>query len=145
MISLPLWWRLRCNITSCFAARLVPEGNRPHYMTDRASITDIFGGTEYLKLEEAFPHFIRQIELLLSTGELKASHAHCVTLYHNAFTCEADTLGSCGYVYIVIIPLNVKLFSLARKNVTTQRAAKPCPSPVTVWQMLLTTLWPYPE
>ncbi|MCP6198873.1 type IV toxin-antitoxin system YeeU family antitoxin, partial [Klebsiella pneumoniae] len=26
------------------------------------------------------------------------------TLYHNAFTCEADTLGSCGYVYIVIYP-----------------------------------------
>ncbi|EPQ1036356.1 type IV toxin-antitoxin system YeeU family antitoxin, partial [Enterobacter asburiae] len=27
-----------------------------------------------------------------------------VTLYHNGFTCEADTLGSCGYVYIVVYP-----------------------------------------
>ncbi|EKN3717771.1 type IV toxin-antitoxin system YeeU family antitoxin, partial [Yersinia enterocolitica] len=31
-------------------------------------------------------------------------HAHCVTLYLNSFTCEADTLGSCGYVYIAIYP-----------------------------------------
>ncbi|EIT3745205.1 type IV toxin-antitoxin system antitoxin YafW, partial [Escherichia coli] len=25
-------------------------------------------------------------------------------LYHNDLTCEADTLGSCGYVYIAIYP-----------------------------------------
>ncbi|AVE37691.1 TPA: type IV toxin-antitoxin system YeeU family antitoxin [Klebsiella quasipneumoniae subsp. quasipneumoniae] len=31
-------------------------------------------------------------------------HQHCVTLYHNGLTCEADTLGSCGYVYIAIYP-----------------------------------------
>ncbi|EOZ0623850.1 type IV toxin-antitoxin system YeeU family antitoxin, partial [Escherichia coli] len=31
-------------------------------------------------------------------------HEHCVTLYHNGLTCEADTLGSCGYVYIAIYP-----------------------------------------
>ncbi|HHL8231702.1 type IV toxin-antitoxin system YeeU family antitoxin, partial [Escherichia coli] len=24
--------------------------------------------------------------------------------YHNDLTCEADTLGSCGYVYIAIYP-----------------------------------------
>ncbi|HHA1445334.1 TPA: type IV toxin-antitoxin system YeeU family antitoxin, partial [Enterobacter ludwigii] len=24
--------------------------------------------------------------------------------YHNGFTCEADTLGSCGYVYIAVYP-----------------------------------------
>ncbi|WP_218792407.1 type IV toxin-antitoxin system YeeU family antitoxin, partial [Klebsiella pneumoniae] len=24
------------------------------------------------------------------------------TLYHNGFTCEADTLGSSGYVYIAV-------------------------------------------
>ncbi|WP_404880843.1 type IV toxin-antitoxin system YeeU family antitoxin, partial [Klebsiella pneumoniae] len=26
------------------------------------------------------------------------------TSYHNGFTCEADTLGSCGYVYIAVYP-----------------------------------------
>lgn len=98
------WWGLKPAAIPCFGARLVQEGNRLHYMADRASITGIFGDAECLKLEEAFPHFIRQIELSLNTGELKARHAHCVTLYHNAFTCEADTLGSCGYVYIVIYP-----------------------------------------
>ena len=37
---------------------------------------------------------------------LAALHSlqHCVTLYHNGLTCEADTLGSCGYVYIAIYP-----------------------------------------
>ncbi|MCP5768002.1 type IV toxin-antitoxin system YeeU family antitoxin, partial [Klebsiella pneumoniae] len=23
---------------------------------------------------------------------------------HNGYTCEADTLGSCGYVYIAVYP-----------------------------------------
>lgn len=39
-----------------------------------------------------------------TTERIISRHAHSVTLYHNAFTCEADTLGSCGYVYIVIYP-----------------------------------------
>ena len=59
---------------------------------------------ECRKLDETFPHFIRQMESMLTTGELSPHHAHCVTLYHNDLTCEADTLGSCGYVYIAIYP-----------------------------------------
>ena len=47
---------------------------------DRANITGKFGDAECLKLEEAFPHFIRQMELMLSTGELNPRHAHSVTL-----------------------------------------------------------------
>lgn len=46
------------------------------------------------------------------TAQGKSSHTravtgideHSVTLYHNGLTCEADTLGSCGYVYIAIYP-----------------------------------------
>jgi hypothetical protein len=57
-----------------------------------------------LKLDVAFPHFISQMESMLTTGEMNPRHAHCVTLYHNGFTCEADTLGSCGYVYIAVYP-----------------------------------------
>lgn len=71
---------------------------------DRANITGKFVDAECQKLEAAFLHFIRQMELMLSTGELNPRHAHCVTLYHNDLTCEADTLGSYGYVYIVIYP-----------------------------------------
>ena len=68
----------------------------------RASITGKFSEAECLKLDVAFPHFISQMESMLTTGEMNPRHAHCVTLYHNGFTCEADTLGSCGYVYIAV-------------------------------------------
>ncbi|MEW1216571.1 type IV toxin-antitoxin system YeeU family antitoxin [Escherichia coli] len=30
------WWGLPCTVTPCFGARLVQEGNRLHYLTDRA-------------------------------------------------------------------------------------------------------------
>ena len=36
--------------------------------------------------------------------ELNPRYQHCVTLYHPGLTCDADTLGSCGYVYIAIYP-----------------------------------------
>ncbi|MBJ9279353.1 type IV toxin-antitoxin system YeeU family antitoxin [Citrobacter amalonaticus] len=97
-------WGLQRNITPRLGARLVQEGNRLHYLADRASITGMFSDTECRKLDETFPHFIRQMESMLTTGELSPQRAHCVTLYHNDFTCEADTLGSCGYVYIAIYP-----------------------------------------
>jgi len=47
---------------------------------------------------------IGMLEHLLTTGELNPSQQHCVTIYHNGLTCEADTLGSHGYVYIAIYP-----------------------------------------
>ncbi|HDW1478922.1 TPA: type IV toxin-antitoxin system YeeU family antitoxin, partial [Enterobacter asburiae] len=47
---------------------------------------------------------MKQLELMLTTGELNPRHQHCVTLHHNGLTCEADTLGSHGYVYIAIYP-----------------------------------------
>ena len=97
-------WGLQRDITPRLGARLMQEGNRLHYLADRASITGKFSDTECLKLDFAFPHFISQMESMLTTGEMNPRHAHCVTLYHNGFTCEADTFGSCGYVYIGIYP-----------------------------------------
>ena len=82
----------------------IQEGNRLYYLADRASITGKFSDAECRKLDETFPHFISQMESMLTTGEMNPRHAHCVTLYHNGFTCEADTLGSCGYVYIAVYP-----------------------------------------
>ena len=29
---------------------------------------------------------------------------HTITLYAKGLTCEADTLGSCGYVYLAVYP-----------------------------------------
>ena len=99
-----LKWGLNRNVTPCFGARLVQEGNRLHYLADRVSITGEFSNAESLKLDEVFPRFISQMESMLTIGEMNPHHAHCVTLYHNGFTCEADTLGSCGYVYIAVYP-----------------------------------------
>ncbi|EHI1011202.1 type IV toxin-antitoxin system YeeU family antitoxin [Escherichia coli] len=95
-------WGLQRNITPCLGARLVQEGNRLHYLADRTSITGKFSDIECRKLDETFPHFIRQMESMLTTGEMNPHHAHYVILYHNGFTCEADTLGSCGYVYVAV-------------------------------------------
>ena len=97
-------WGLQRNITPRLGARLVQDRNRMHYLADRASITGKFSDAECLKLDVAFPHFISQMESMLTTGELNPRHPHCIALYHNGFTCEADPLGSCGYVYIAVYP-----------------------------------------
>lgn len=97
-------WDLHRDITPRLGARLVQEGNRLHYLADRASIIGKFSDVECLKLDVTFPHFISQMESMLTTGEMNPRYAHCFTLYHNSFTCEADTLGSCGYVYIAVYP-----------------------------------------
>ncbi|EOW7690566.1 type IV toxin-antitoxin system YeeU family antitoxin, partial [Escherichia coli] len=36
------WWGLPCTVTPCFGARLVQEGNRLHYLDDRAGIRGRF-------------------------------------------------------------------------------------------------------
>ncbi|HCU0242366.1 TPA: antirestriction protein [Morganella morganii] len=33
-----------------------------------------------------------------------AGIAICLLAYHNGLICEADTLGSCGYLYLAIYP-----------------------------------------
>ncbi len=95
-------WELKRTITPCFGARLVQEGNRVHFLADRAGFNGAFSDNDALRLDQAFPLMLKQLELMLTSGELSPRHQHCVTLYHNGLTCEADTLGSCGYVYIAV-------------------------------------------
>jgi cytoskeleton bundling-enhancing protein CbeA-like protein len=95
-------WGLRRNITPRFSARLVQEGNRLHYLADRAGIVGEFSEEEIDRINQSFPQMIGMLEHLLTTGELNPRQQHCVTIYHNGLTCEADTLGSHGYVYIAI-------------------------------------------
>lgn len=97
-------WGLRRNISPCFGARLVQERGRLHFLADRAGFNGKFTEEQALRLDQAFPLMMKQLELMLSTGELNPRHPHCVTLYHNGLTCEADTLGSCGYVYLSVYP-----------------------------------------
>ncbi|QHP79962.1 type IV toxin-antitoxin system YeeU family antitoxin [Pectobacterium odoriferum] len=97
-------WGLKCTITPRFGARLVQEGNRLHYLADRDSVVGTFSKTEAQSLERCFSELIKQLEQKLRTGELNPRQQGCVTLHCNEWTCEADTLGSVGYVYIVIYP-----------------------------------------
>lgn len=87
-----------------FWSWLVQEGDRLHFLADRAGFNGAFCDDDALYLDQAFPLILKQLELILTSGELSPRHQHCVTLYHNGLTCEADTLGSCGYVYIAIYP-----------------------------------------
>ncbi|WP_313667148.1 type IV toxin-antitoxin system YeeU family antitoxin [Atlantibacter sp.] len=98
------WWGLRREKTPCFGARLVQEGNRLHFLADRANLNGTFNDADARHLDQAFPLLLKQMELMLLSGELVPRHQHCVTLYAKGLTCEADTLGSCGYIYIAIYP-----------------------------------------
>ncbi|MHC9516574.1 type IV toxin-antitoxin system YeeU family antitoxin [Enterobacter mori] len=97
-------WGLQSTITSCFGARLVQEGNCLHFLADLAGFNGAFSDEHALRLDLAFPLILKQLELMLTSGELNPQYQHCVTLNHNGLTCEADTLGSCGYVYIAVYP-----------------------------------------
>ncbi|WP_373225160.1 type IV toxin-antitoxin system YeeU family antitoxin [Enterobacter cloacae complex sp. ESBL7] len=98
------WWGLKRSVTPCFGARLAQEGNRLHYLADRASIAGTFSDSDLRHLDQAFPVLLKQLELMLTSGELNPRHQHCVTLYAKGLSCEADTLGSCGYLYLAIYP-----------------------------------------
>ena len=45
---------------------------------------------------------MKQLELMLTSGELNPRHQHTITLYAKGLTCEADTLGSCSFVYMAV-------------------------------------------
>lgn len=97
-------WGLTCSKTPSFDARLVQEGNRLHFLADRAGFTGDFSDDEALRLDQAFPLIMKQLEQMLTTGELNPRHQQRVILNHIELTCEADTLGSHGYVYVAIYP-----------------------------------------
>ena len=46
-----LQWGLKCGITPHFSARLVQEGCRLHFLTDRASITGVFSEADLRHLD----------------------------------------------------------------------------------------------
>ncbi|MGK3185379.1 type IV toxin-antitoxin system YeeU family antitoxin [Raoultella planticola] len=101
------WWGLKPAAIPCFGARLVQEGNRLHYLADRANFNGQFCDADLRHLDQGFPVLMKQLELMLTSGELNPRYQHCVTLYAKGLTCEADTLGSHGYVYIAIYPIPV--------------------------------------
>lgn len=67
-------------------------------------IRGLFSDADAYHLDQAFPLLMKQLELMLTSGELNPRHQHTVTLYAKGLTCKADTLSSCGYVYLAVYP-----------------------------------------
>ncbi|WP_264818343.1 type IV toxin-antitoxin system YeeU family antitoxin [Aeromonas caviae] len=97
-------WGLPRDISPRFGARLIQSRYRLDFLSDRASLIGEWSQIQIDKLDLAFPEIIKALEAKLLTGELDAQRQHCITIQHGGFTCEADTLGSHGYVYVVIYP-----------------------------------------
>lgn len=97
-------WGLRHDITPRFGARLVQKRNRLHYLGDRAGLYGTFSSAQLRALDHNFPTFIRQMEAALRSGELDPHNTHVIRLENEGLVCEADTLGSCGYVYVSVYP-----------------------------------------
>jgi cytoskeleton bundling-enhancing protein CbeA-like protein len=95
-------WGLPRDISPRFGARLIQSRYRLDFLSDRASLIGEWSQIQIDKLDLAFPEIIKALEAKLLTGELDAQRQHCITIQHGGFTCEADTLGSHGYVYICI-------------------------------------------
>ncbi|MFH6563368.1 MULTISPECIES: type IV toxin-antitoxin system YeeU family antitoxin [Aeromonas] len=97
-------WGLPRDISPRFGARLIQSRYRLDFLSDRASLIGDWSEVQIAKLDLAFPEIIKALEAKLLTGELDAQRQHCITIQHGGFTCEADTLGSHGYVYVALYP-----------------------------------------
>ncbi|MGL6433948.1 type IV toxin-antitoxin system YeeU family antitoxin [Aeromonas rivipollensis] len=97
-------WGLPHTVTPRFGARLIQEHHRLHFLSDRASLVGEWTEEAIDQLEAAFPSIIKALEGKLLMGELDARRQQRITLQNGSFTCEADTLGSYGYVYLTIYP-----------------------------------------
>ncbi|RKJ83723.1 hypothetical protein D6R50_24420 [Aeromonas veronii] len=97
-------WGLPRDISPRFGARLIQSRYRLDFLSDRASLIGEWSQMQIDKLDLAFPEIINALEAKLLTGELDAQRQHCITIELGGFTCEADTLGSHGYLYLTIYP-----------------------------------------
>ncbi|EAY9564133.1 type IV toxin-antitoxin system YeeU family antitoxin [Salmonella enterica] len=97
-------WGLRSDITPSFGARLVQEGCRLHFLADRASLCGDFTAEQLHMLDITFPQLVKQLESALKSGALDPRQPHRYSTTLNGLTCEADTNGSHGYVYLTIYP-----------------------------------------
>ena len=97
-------WGLRRDIFPCFGARLIQEGNRLYFLPDRACFGGNFSPEAENALKDNFPVIVQQLETLLQCGELNPRRQHRVCFSLSGLVCEADTLGSYGYVYLTVYP-----------------------------------------
>ncbi|EOD4066845.1 type IV toxin-antitoxin system YeeU family antitoxin [Yersinia enterocolitica] len=95
-------WGLKRDITPRLGARLVQEGTHLHFLSDRAHIVGTFSLEATQALDAAFPELITKLESQLLSGVLDPRRQQCITVRHKGFVCDANTLGSYGYVYIAV-------------------------------------------
>lgn len=95
-------WGLKRDITPRLGARLVQEGTHLHFLSDRANIVGTFSPQATQALDAVFPALITKLESQLLSGALDPRRQQGITVRHGEFVCEADTLGSHGYVYIAV-------------------------------------------
>ncbi|HHQ6722098.1 type IV toxin-antitoxin system YeeU family antitoxin [Serratia fonticola] len=95
-------WGLQRDITPRLGARLVQQGNHLHFLADRAGFVGTFSTDTIQTLEVAFAALLKKLEAQLQSGALDPRRQHCVKVQHADFTCEADTLGSFGHVYLAV-------------------------------------------
>ncbi|MCB5299230.1 type IV toxin-antitoxin system YeeU family antitoxin [Yersinia intermedia] len=93
---------LKRDITPRLGARLVQEGTHLHFLSDRANVVGTFAPDTLQALEVAFSALLTELEARLCSGELDPRRQRCITVQHAGFTCEADTLGSFGHLYIAV-------------------------------------------
>ncbi|MGL5037456.1 MAG: type IV toxin-antitoxin system YeeU family antitoxin [Aeromonas sp.] len=95
------WGRPR-NISPRFGARLIQQRYRLDFLSDRANLIGEWSDTEIHQLEVSLPAIIKELEGKLLRGELDAQRQQCIRIQHGNVICEADTLGSHGYVYVAM-------------------------------------------
>ncbi len=61
---------LKRAITPCFGARLIQEGSRVHFSLTEPGLMVHFSDDDALHLDQAFPLILKQLELMLTSGEL---------------------------------------------------------------------------
>lgn len=85
--------------------RAVSAGRRHlHFLPDRASLFGDFTAEQLQTLDTTFPQFVKQLESALKSGALDPRQSRRYSSILNGLTCEADTNGSHGYVYLTIYP-----------------------------------------
>lgn len=97
-------WRLQRDISPRFGARLILQSCRLDFLWDRSGFVSSFTPEQGQQLNDAFPEIIKQLEIQVSLGSIDTRQQRCISLQHAGFTCEADSLGSHGYLYIAIYP-----------------------------------------
>ena len=95
-------WGLLREISPSFGARLVQDRYRLHFLSDRAGFIGEWTDHQKAKLEAVFPEIVKELEGGLLSGELDPRCQKAIRIEQGGFICEADTLGSFGYVYINI-------------------------------------------